>query len=192
MDSPRRSDAELLDPVFLERWSTRAFSEEPIGDDEIAAVLEAARWAPSWMNNQPWYVVYETDGPGRQAILDVFLESNRDWARRAPVVGFLVARTELAGVMARTRDFDTGQAAMAMAIQATMLGLSMHLMGGIDLDAAHQLIGVAPDEGSVVCGFVLGRRGDPSALSEKLQVREVPSPRKPVAEFAVRGTRLPR
>ena len=192
MDSPRRSDAELLDPVFLDRWSTRAFSSDPVADAELAAVFEAARWAPSWMNNQPWYVVHETDGPGRQEILDVFLEANRHWARRAPVVGFIVAHTELEGVMARTRDFDTGQAAMAMAIQATRLGLSMHLLGGIDLDAAHRLIGLDPDEGSVICGFALGRRGDPSSLPEKLQAREVPSPRKPASGFAVRGTRYPR
>ena len=192
METPRRSDAELLDPVFLDRWSTRAFSSDPIAQAELDAVFEAARWAPSWMNNQPWYLVYDTEGPGRQAILDVFMEMNRDWARRAPVVGLVVACTELEGTMARTRDFDTGQAAMAMAIQATRLGLAMHLLGGIDLDAAHRLIGLDPDEGTVICGFVLGRRGDPSVLPDKLRAREVPSPRKPASEFAVRGTRFPR
>ena len=191
MTEPRLPDAELLDPVFVERWSTRAFSGEPLTDAELAAVFEAARWAPSWMNNQPWYYIYETDGPDRQAILDVFVERNRDWAQRAPVVGLVVARTELEGVMARTRDFDTGAATMALTIQATMLGLSVHLLGGIDVDAAHDLIGLDPADGAVLCGFVLGRRGDPAVLHEKLQAREHPSSRKPASEFALKGARFP-
>ncbi len=191
MPDPRVSDAPLLNPVFLDRWSPRAFADTPVTDDELAAVFEAARWAPSWMNNQPWYFPYETDGPDRQRFLDVFLERNRDWARRAPVVGLVVARTELDGVMARSRDFDTGAATMAMNIQAAMLGLSMHLLGGIDVDAAHDLIHLDASDGAVICGFVLGRRGEASMLHEKLQAREHPSSRRPASEFAVRGARLP-
>ena len=186
----RKSDAELMDPVFLERWSPRSFSDEPITDDELAALFEAARWSPSCFNNQPWYYVYETDGEGRRAILDTFLERNRQWAQQAPVVGLMIARSTLEGDLARSRDFDAGAAAMAMVIQATMLGLSAHLMVGIHVDAAHELIGLDPDEGKVVCGFVIGRRGDPSALPDPLRERERPSDRKPVSEFAFKGARL--
>lgn len=189
MSEPRVSDAALMNPVFLDRWSPRGFSPEPLDDDELAAVFEAARWTPSWMNNQPWYFVYETDGPDREALLDVFIESNRYWAQHAPVVGLVLARTELDGIMARTRDFDTGAAVMALNIQAAMLGISVHLLGGIDVDAAHELTGLDPADGSVICGFVLGRRGDPGALSEKHQARERPSPRKPVSEFVFEGAR---
>jgi nitroreductase len=187
----RISDAELLNPTFVERWSPRAFAPDPVTADELAAVFEAARWSPSWMNNQPWYFLYDTDGPDRQAILDVFIERNRDWARHAPVVGLIVAKTDLEGMMSRSRDFDVGQAAMALNIQATMLGLSMHMLGGIDVDAAQTLIGLDPDVGSVICGFVLGRRGDPSSLHPKLREREHPSSRRPAAEFAIRGVRFP-
>ena len=191
MSDARVSDAKLMNLVFLDRWSPRSFSDKPVTEEELAAVFEAARWAPSWMNNQPWYFVYETDGSDRQAILDVFMERNRDWARAAPVVGLVIARTELEGMMARTRDFDTGAAMMSLNIQATMLGLSVHMMGGIDVDAAHALIVLEPEVGSVVCGFVLGHRGDPVVLHEKLQAREYPSSRKPVSEFAIKGARLP-
>ena len=187
----RQSDATLLDPIFLQRWSPRSFSSEPVSDDELAAVFEAARWAPSWMNNQPWYYVYATGGADKDAILSVIMDRNRDWAQHAPVVGLMIAKTELQGLMGSSRDFDAGQAAMAMQLQATELGLSMHLLGGMDVDAAHELVGLDPEVGRVVCGFVLGRRGPLEQLHEKLQEREMPSPRKPVSDFAFEGTRLP-
>lgn len=181
----------LLDSVFTDRWSPRAFSDKPVTDEQLAAVFEAARWAPSWLNNQPWLFVYETDGPDRDAILDTFMEFNRGWASKAPVVGLTLARTELEGFMARTRDFDTGAAMMAMTLQATMLGLSMHLLGGVEVDAAYELTGADPDNTIVLCGFVVGHQGDPSQLEDKYQEREHPSDRKPVAEFAFKGGRLP-
>ena len=127
---PRRSDAELLDDVFLDRWSPRSFTDEPVTADQLAALFEAARWAPSWMNNQPWYYLYATDGPDREALLGVIMERNREWAQRAPVVGLVVARTALEGMMGRTRDFDTGSATMSLIVQATKLGLCVHLLGG--------------------------------------------------------------
>lgn len=183
----RKPSSPLLDPVFIDRWSPRAFSDQPVTDEQLAAVFEAARWTPSWMNNQPWILVYETDGPGREGILSTFMDFNRGWASKAPVVGLTLARTELEGFMARTRDFDTGAAMMAMTLQATMLGLSMHLLGGIEVDAAHELTGTSADDTIVLCGWVLGHRGDASQLEEKLQEREQPSDRKPVSEFAFKG-----
>ena len=186
----RTSDSALMDPVFLSRWSPRSFSGESVTEAELCALFEAARWAPSCFNDQPWYYVYETDGEGRQAILDTFMEGNRNWARRAPLVGLVIARSTLEDGGDRTRDFDVGAATMAMSIQATMLGLSTHLMGGIHVGAAHELIGLDPDEGKVICGFVVGRRGDPDILPDFLREREKPTHRKPAYEFAFRGTRL--
>ena len=187
----RSPASDLVDPVFVKRWSPRSFSPEPVTDDQLGAVFEAARWTPSWMNNQPWLLVYETDGPRRQAILDTFMDFNRVWAANAPVVGLTLARTELEGFMARTRDFDTGAAMMAMALQATGLGLSMHLLGGIDVEAAHALTGTDPADTVVLCGWVLGHRGDGAELDDKLRGREQPSARKPVDEFAFRGGPVP-
>lgn len=187
----RESASPLLNSVFTDRWSPRSFTNEPVSDEHLDAVFEAARWTPSWMNNQPWLFVYETDGPNRQAILDTFMEFNRGWASAAPVVGLVLARTELEGFMGRTRDFDTGAAMMALTLQATMLGLSMHLLGGVEVDAAHTLTGADPEDTIVLCGFVIGHQGDISALPEGLQEKEKPSPRKPVSEFAFKGGQLP-
>jgi shikimate kinase/nitroreductase len=191
MTAPRSSDARLLSPFFMDRTSTRSFTDREVTDDELAALFEAARWTPSWFNNQPWIFVYETDGPDRQAFLDVIVEGNRWWAQAAPVVGLVLARTELEGFMARSRDFDVGAATMAMTIQATMLGLSVHLMGGIDLDAAHALTGADPATTEIICGFVVGHKGDGSELPENYRAREIPTGRKPVASFVHRGAGMP-
>ena len=179
-----------MSQVFLDRWSPRAFSDEPVTGEEMAALFEAARWSPSWMNSQPWYFVYDTDGPGREGILNSFMDFNREWASTAPVVGLVLARTELKDFMARTRDFDTGGATMALTLQATMLGLSVHLLGGIELEPAYEVTGADPEVTEILAGFVIGRQGDASSLSEKLQEREKPSDRKPVSEFAFKGGKL--
>jgi len=189
--SQRTSDAPLLNSVFLDRWSTRSFTSEPITDEQIAALFEAARWSPSWMNGQPWYFVYETDGPDRQAILDTFMDFNREWAARAPMVGLIIAKTELEGFMGRSRDFDCGAAAMALTLQATMMDLSVHLLGGIEVEAAHEVTGADPETSMIIAGFVVGHRGDGSELSESQREKEVPSPRKAVSEFAFKGATLP-
>lgn len=187
----RISDAELLNPVFMNRWSNRSFTDEPIAEDQIAAVFEAARWTPSWMNSQPWYFVYETDGEARQAILDTFMDFNRSWASAAPLVGLVLTKTGLEGFMARTRDFDTGAALFALTMQASMFGLGVHVLGGIEVDAAFELTGANPETADILCGFVIGHPGPADALPEKLQEKEAPSPRKPVSEFAFKGGKVP-
>ncbi len=186
----RTAQSPLTNSVFLDRWSPRSFSSEPVSDEQLLALFEAARWTPSWMNNQPWMFAYDTDGEGRQAILNSFMEFNREWASAAPVVGLVLARTELEDFMGRTRDFDTGAAMMSLTLQATMVGLSVHLLGGIDLDAAYAATGADRETTEILCGFVVGHRGDGSNLSEKLQEREQPSDRKPISEFAFKGGRI--
>ena len=181
----RLSNAKLLNPIFLNRWSPRAFSGEPVSEDELAAVFEAARWAPSCYNMQPWHYIYESDGDSRQAILDTFMDGNRIWAQQAPVVGLVVALVKAKG--AGSRDFDVGAATMAMTLQATMLGLYTHMMAGIHVEAAHELIGLKREDGKVICGFVLGRQGDASVLPEFLREREKPNSRQLVSEFVVKG-----
>ena len=186
----RKSASPIMDSVFLNRWSPRSFSDKPVTEDQLNALFEAARWAPSCYNEQPWYCVYETDGENRQAILDIFTERNRQWAQQAPVVGLIIARTTLEGQSGRTRDFDVGSATMAMLIQATMLGLYAHLMGGIHVDAAHELLDIDPEEAKIICGFVIGHRGDPDALSDYLREMEQPNNRKPISDFAFKGTKI--
>ncbi len=183
----RSPDSPLVDPVFAERWSSRSFSDTPVSDEQLAAMFEAARWAPSWMNNQPWVFFYETDGPDRADMEAIISEFNRGWAVAAPVIGLIASRPGVEGFMARTAEFDTGAAAMSLAHQATKLGLAVHLMGGIELDLAYEKTGLNRDEANILCAFAAGHRGDGSNLSEKLQSREQPSDRMPAAAFAFRG-----
>ena len=177
----------LVDPVHLERWSPRSFADRKIDDDQLLALFEAARWAPSWLNNQPWVFLYETDGPDRADMELIVSEFNRYWAAAAPVLGLIVARTGLEGFMARTAEFDTGAAAMSLAHQATRLGLIVHLMGGIELDLAYEKTGLDRDEANILCAFALGHQGDGSNLSDKHRGREHPSDRMPVEAFAFKG-----
>ncbi len=186
----RTATSSLTNEVFLDRWSPRSFTAESVSDEQLDAVFEAARWAPSWMNNQPWIFAYDTDGAGREPILNSFMEFNRGWAATAPVVGLVLAKTELEDFMARTRDFDTGAAMMSLTLQATMLGLSVHVLGGVDLDAAYEATGADPATTEVLCGFVIGHCGEAAALPEKLQAKEQPSNRRPVSEIAFKGGRI--
>lgn len=181
-----------MNPIFTERWSPRSFSPEPVTDDELTALFEAARWSPSCFNEQPWYYLYGVaPSPDHEAILSVLMEGNRTWAASAPVLGLVVARTKLEGFLSRSRDFDAGLAAMALTMQATMFGLSVHFMVGVELEAAHELTGIDPEDAKVVCGMALGHRGDAAALPTALAQREQPSDRKPASEFAFRSSRLP-
>ena len=87
----RQPDADIA-PLFTERWSTRAFSSEPLTSEEIKKLFEAARWAPSSGNSQPWMVLYETDGPDREVFNSILLPGNQKWASGVPLLGFFFAK----------------------------------------------------------------------------------------------------
>jgi len=176
-----------MSSVFSDRWSPRAFTDQPVTNEQLDALFEAARWAPSWMNNQPWLFLYETDGPDRAVFEEIISEFNKPWSTNAPVIGLIVSRPGLEGFMARTADFDTGAAVMSFTHQATMLGLSVHLMGGIELELAHEKTGLDPETSTILCAFCLGHQGDASELPEKLQAREAPSDRMPASAFAFKS-----
>ena len=189
VENNRQPDADIA-PLFTERWSTRVFSGEPLTDDEIAKVFEAARWAPSNGNSQPWMVMYETDGPDREIFNSVMRPRNQAWATAAPLVGYFFAKNNRPdGSPLGAPHLDTGSAWMSLAFQASMMGLFTHAMGGIDKDAAYERLGVSADEYTVICAFVVGHRGDVDAMDEELQAREVPNGRDPVSEHVTRGVR---
>lgn len=183
----RQPEAGCVETLFLERRSTRAFSPEPLAQAEIAALFEAARWAPSASNSQPWLFLYATDGPEREVFNSLLRENNRRWAPGAPLLVFVASRkTNAEGRTLRTAQFDTGAAWMSLAVQARMMGLYTHAMGGIQLDQVHEKLGLSPDEYDVICAIAVGRLGDSLQLPEDLQEREKPSARKPLAEVARR------
>ena len=186
-EDPRIASAEV-DPLFINRWSPRSFSSDPLTDAEIASIFEGVRWSPSSFNRQPWLFVYETDGPDREVFESILMPGNQVWATKAPLIGFIFAITKTPeGRRPRTSQFDTGAAWMALALQARSLGLYTHGMAGIDYDVVYEKLGVSDEYYTAMCGFVAGRIGPREALPDDLQERESPNDRKPISEIAHRG-----
>jgi len=177
-----------VDPLFLDRWSPRAFEDEPLPAETVSTLFEAARWSPSCYNDQPWLFVFGTTEPERATILETLVEFNRAWASRAPLLAVLFARRRFAhdGSPNRWAPFDSGAAWMALALAARQKGLHTHAMAGFDPARAHELLGVSEADYEAMCVIAVGRRGDPELLPVPLRERETPSPRKPLAEVARR------
>jgi len=182
----RQPDHEV-DAVFPDRWSPRAFSSEPLTPAQVDALFEAARWALSSGNEQPWHFVYGTSDEERGELVGLLNDSNRRWAGKAPLIGFVIARRQNGkGLPNRHCAFDTGAAWMSLNLQARRLGLHAHGMAGFDLGRAYEVLGFAPETHEVMCAFVVGKHGKTEDLPEDLQAREVHSGRKPTAEIARR------
>lgn len=179
-----------VDAIFLDRWSPRAFLPEPLDERTVATLFEAARWAPSCNNDQPWTFVYATSEADRARFLPLLVEKNRAWAQHAPLVGFVVARRHFsfnAQVVNRWAGFDAGAAWMALCLQARRLGLYTHGMGGFDQAKSYEVLGVPEATHEVIAAFVVGRKADPATLSEEMRARETPNGRKPRADVAHEG-----
>ncbi len=153
------------------------------------SLFEAARWAPSSFNEQPWRFVYAERGsrawPG---FLELLTEGNRSWAQRAGALIVVLSRTTFSrsGRPAPTHSFDTGAAWQNLALQGTRLRLVIHGMAGFDHDRARTVVG-APQAFAVEAMIAVGRPGPAEVLPERLRAMERPSGRKPVAGFAFPG-----
>jgi nitroreductase len=178
--------------VIRRRWSPRAFADIPIEPDKLLSLFEAARWAASASNEQPWAFLLATreDPQNFEALAGVLVESNRAWAGSAPVLILTLAHTQFEkdGRPNRHALYDLGQAAANLALQATSLGLVTHPMAGFNVEAARERFAV-PAGWEPVSVIALGYPGDPDSLSEKLRQRETsPRRRKPLATFIFSGT----
>ncbi|MDV3252467.1 nitroreductase family protein [Devosia sp. BK] len=188
---PRSTD-HLIDPDMLARWSPRSFTDEAIGDVELMTLFEAARWAPSAFNGQPWKFVYVRRGSADwQKFVDLLLPFNQEWAQHAAALVFVASRvshTNANGEVTTTRShaFDAGASWSMLALQAIKLGWHAHAMGGFDHDRAIAELGV-PEGWRIEVAIAIGRQGDGSSLNETLRVREVPSQRKPLTEIISEG-----
>lgn len=174
------------------RWSPRAFSESPVERDKLLSLFEAARWAPSSSNEQPWaFIVTTRDDPRKyEGMAGVLVESNRAWASRAPVLILALAHTQFEkdGRANLYALYDLGHAAANISLQATELGLAVHQMAGFDVEAARQRFDVPPGW-EPVSVIALGYAGDPSSLPEKLRHRETAQrTRKALDTFVFSGT----
>lgn len=176
-------------PLLLERRSRRALSPRPIGPELLSSLFEAARWAPSAGNLQPWLFVYASDPEALARARPILKGSNRRRADRAPLLVFLFARRNhpQTGRPLRSAAFDAGAAWLSLALQAEHLGLSARAMGGIQHQAAHEILGVPSAEFESIVGIAVGYPGLIAELPPDLAASEGPSERKGRDEFAFNG-----
>ena len=189
----REAPAEApIEALLRRRWSPRSFTDQPVSDAHLASLLEAARWAASCFNAQPWHLVVarrDREPVAHAAICACLSGNNQAWAPQAPVLMVSVARLDFAhnGRPNRHAAYDTGAAMAQMAIQATAIGLQIHQMGGFDLDKARETLGI-PEGHEPRAAIALGHPGAASALPEELAQRETaPRQRRPVAEWVHYG-----
>jgi nitroreductase len=178
-----------VDALFLDRWSPRAMSGDPIADDELMVLFEAARWAPSSFNNQPWRILYARRGSDHwPTFLGLLVDANKVWASKAAALLVFVSKTTFDhnGKPARTHSFDAGAAWENLALQASLRGLVAHGMQGFDYERARTELGI-PDEYRVEAMVAVGRPGLREALPEKLQAVESPNERRPLAKTVCEG-----
>lgn len=179
----------LLDSI-ARRWSTRAFAQRPVEDEKLIAVLEAARWAASSRNMQPWRFIVATkaEPAAYERLLACLKEGNQTWAGRAPVLLLVVAHMEQRpGEMNRHAFHDVGLAVGNLSVQATALGLSLRQMGGFYADKARATYNI-PGDYEPVTAIALGYRAAPEDIDDDLHEREQAiRQRKPLGEIAFRG-----
>ncbi|HEY4255404.1 MAG TPA: nitroreductase family protein [Chlamydiales bacterium] len=178
-----------INPLIRDRWSPRAMTGEEINDAEWKSLLEAARWAPSSYDAQPWCFIYaKRNTPAFQTFVDLLVEFNKGWAPKAAVLCVIASRRlmERNNKPSRTHAFDAGAAWENLALEASSRGLVAHGMEGFDYEKAKTVLEI-PDEFEVRAMFAVGKRAPKETLSPELQAKEIPSDRKKVEEFAMEG-----
>jgi nitroreductase len=186
--------APLENPVhdlIHHRWSPRAFSGKPVSQEVLLSLFEAARWAASSSNEQPWNFLVATkdDAESHARLLSTLVEFNQAWAKQAPVLGITVSAMNFArsGQPNRNAFYDTGAAMANLSAEATSRGLFVHQMAGFDPQQVIELCHV-PKDYEPIAAFVIGYPGDPASLPDSLRERELaPRSRKPIKDFVMSG-----
>jgi nitroreductase len=177
---------------IAERWSPRAFSDKPVAPDVLQSLFEAARWAPSSSNEQPWTYIVATkeDAEDFAKLVSVLVPFNVTWAQHAPVLALAVAGLAFAknGTPNRNAQYDVGAASAWLTVEATSRGLFVHQMAGYDHHKAREVFGI-PAGWEPIAAMAIGYPGDPESLPQPLRDREVaPRTRKPISEFVMSGS----
>ncbi|MBC8028580.1 MAG: nitroreductase family protein [Pyrinomonadaceae bacterium] len=187
--SEKRTAEYPIDEIFLDRWSPRAMTGEPIAEEDLMVLFEAARWAPSSYNNQPWRMLYALRDSKHWAIFfDLMVEFNQNWAKDAGALVVFVSRThfDFNGEPSVTHSFDTGAAWENLALQGWLKGLVVHGMQGFDYERARTELNV-PDGFQVEAMAAIGKPADPATLSDDLQTKEAPSDRRKLEQTICEG-----
>lgn len=182
-----------VERMFPDRWSPRAFTDEALPPDVLDTFFEAARWAPSAFNAQPWRFLYALRGDEQwELFLGLLAEFNRIWAQRAAALVFVVSQGNFRmpgsdrDTPSYSHSFDAGAAWANFALQASLSGWAAHGMTGFDHAGAPAALNI-PEGDRVELAVAVGRRGDPALLPDKLRAREAPSGRLPLARIRRSG-----
>ncbi len=187
-----RTADHAIDPLFLRRWSPRAMSGAPLPTEELHRLFEAARWAPSSGNSQPWrFVVSRRDQESFASFFGLLDTGNQAWCHQAAALVVVCAASVRAAKDGSlkplgTHAFDTGAAWMSLALQASQMGLVAHGMAGFDKVRAAEVVRV-PDGVVVICMVAIGLPGDPAALPNDKLAIEHPNQRDPIEQHVFDG-----
>jgi nitroreductase len=177
-----------IDPQFLKRWSPRAMNGKPIEQEDLMRLFEAARWAPSSRNEQPWRFLYARQGtPDFPRFLNLLAEGNRPWCEKAGALIVVLSKKDLSdGKPAPTHSFDAGSSWMSLALQASFMGIVAHGMAGFDRDRTVVDLKV-PSNYQPEAMLAVGYPGTLEDLPERYRAREVISGRRPITESVFEG-----
>ena len=190
MEKPAQTDYPI-EEILKRRWSPRAFSDRMVESEKLQSLFEAARWAPSSFNEQPWsFIVARKQKPEEHArMLSCLVEKNQQWARLAPVLMVSVAKLKFAktGKPNRHAFHDVGLAMGNMLVEATALGLCVHQMAGLFPEKVREIYGV-PEGFEPVAAIALGYAAEVDVLPDTFREQELgPRTRKPIGSFVFQG-----
>lgn len=189
-NEPIRKPAYPINPLILNRWSPRSMTGQELGDDDIMSLFEAARWAPSSFNNQPWRFIYAKRNTEHwDRLFNLLVDANKIWAKNAALLVVVISRKnfEYNEKPARTHQFDAGSAWENMALEASSRGIVAHGMQGFDYEKSGETLGIPPDF-EVMAMIAIGKKGPKENLPPELQEKEKPNDRKPLKDIIMEGT----
>jgi nitroreductase len=178
-----------INPLILNRWSSRAMTGEDLDNEEIMSLFEAARWAPSSYNNQPWRFIYAKRNTEHwERLFNLLADGNKTWAKNSALLVVVISRKnfEHNEKPARTHEFDAGSAWENLALEAFSRGLVAHGMQGFDYDKARIDLEI-PDGFEVMAMIAVGKEGLRESLPAELQVKEKLTDRKPLKDIIMEG-----
>lgn len=192
MSGPKQATPDHpIQELLAKRWSPYAFADRAVADDDLRSLFEAARWAASSYNEQPWSYIVATKANAEEfaRLLSCLVEGNQAWAKAAPVLalGCTSLNFKLNSKPNAAAIHDLGLASASLTVEATARGLLVHQMIGILPDKARELYRI-PEDVQPKTGLAIGYAADPNTLPEKLRERDLaPRTRKPLAEFVFGG-----
>jgi len=185
----QRKAKHKINDLFIKRWSPRAMSGKPIKQEELMQIFEAARWAPSSYNGQPWHFLYaKRDTKEWNIFFKLLVEFNQQWVKNAAILCVVLSKKifDHNGKPNSTHSFDTGAAWENLALQGSIINIVVHGMAGFDYDKAKTVLKI-PDDYDVEAMIAIGKPGKKEDLPEAMREKEFPSERKKVEQFVTEG-----